>query len=96
MPFISPESRWILESGAEPETVGDICYLYYKPMMQRWNETRRWTTAHNIYKEWAVKRTDPQMKEDEIVAGDLAWQVFFAMEVMPYELAQREKNGDVD
>jgi len=96
MPFISPESRFLLASGKDPETVGDICYLYYQRFIRRWKETPRWTTAHNIYKEWALERTCPGIGEDEIAAGDLAWQVFFALHVLPYEIEKRAENGEVE
>lgn len=58
MPFITPENRKKVEAyrnGEEFDTsdwvVGDWCYFYYKPMVDKWKKNPRWTTAHEIYQE---------------------------------------------
>ena len=82
-------------TGHEPETVGDICYIYYKKFVTRWLETPRWTTAHNIYKDVQCIKMDFRMTLDEKCAADLAWQVFYSLYVLEYEIQKRELNGDV-
>ncbi len=95
MPFIDQESRDRIEAGHEPETVGDICYIYYKKFVTRWLETPRWTTAHNIYKDVQCIKMDFRMTLDEKCAADLAWQVFYSLYVLEYELKKRDENGEV-
>ncbi len=68
--------------------VGDLCFLAYKPLKEAWNKERRWTTAHNQYRE-VFNKTDEQ------AAKELAWLVHFVLNVIPYEIEMREKNGDV-
>ena len=90
MPFVTPGHRKVPD-----ETIpGDLCYQYYKWMIDKWRVERRWTTAHNIYKEVLHIRTTGQSM-DRAAALDLAWQVFFVMEVIPYEEEQMEKNGAI-
>ena len=57
-------------------------------MVEQWKESPRWKTAHNIYKH--INNLN-----DTSAAYELAWQVFFQLYVMPYELKKREENGDV-
>lgn len=96
MPFIKPERRVTIDHcGLEVlPTIqsGDRCYCYYKQMVEKWKAEPRWTTAHNLYKE--VCNTW-QPREDAAIALQLAWQVFFQLHVMPYELKKREENGDI-
>ena len=99
MPFITQERRKIIEEGVGTWKVqswwqpGDRCYVFYKKMVEQWKANPRWTTAHEIYKEvlfepWTENRDDSTAKE-------LAWQVFFQLYVIPYELKKREDNGDI-
>jgi hypothetical protein len=100
-PFTTPEARdkmlKFLETGIEPEAgiePGDKCFVKYRDMMKAWTEAPRWTTAHNIYKK--MRQELPTITdEDEAIAYDLAWQVFFAIHVMKYELTKRSENGEV-
>jgi len=99
MPFIIKDRRRVIDAyglsslrdRGEIE-MGDICYLYYKDMVKKWRKRPGWTTAHNIYKEIVSKFPC----SDGCVAERLAWQVFFQLYVIPYELKKREKNGDIE
>lgn len=100
MPFIKPERRKIInESGlglhglaiVEP---GDRCYVFYKPMVEKWKANPRWTTAHEILKDLGYRDNRNDTLDDH-VARQLAWEVFFQLHVMPYELKKREENGDI-
>ena len=96
MPFIKPERRKQiadLELRGELEP-GDLCYIFYLPMVEQWKKQPSWTTAHNIYKNF-VSEFDFLPSEDERIAARLAWEVFFQLHVMPYELKKREENGDI-
>ena len=76
-------------------SVGDKCYYFYKIMVGRFKDRRRWTTAHNIYKTMIVKIKEDEFSEDTKRAYELAWQVFFQLHVIPYELEKRAQNGDI-
>lgn len=102
MPFITQNRRDIIDNGGlynlnilKPSSesnikVGDICYVYYKDMIEKWKENPGWTTAHEIYRDTFSARID-----DYTIAHKLAWQVFFQLYVMPYELKKREENGEI-
>jgi hypothetical protein len=94
MPFITKERREAIDAGTlaafEP---GDRCYIHYKRLIQQWNENPRWTTAHRLYKERYVLS---DYSDDDDTACELAWQVFFQLHVMPYEIQKREENGEVE
>ena len=97
MPFIKQERRVVIrEKGlnnlAQIEP-GDLCYIHYKNMLDQWRENPSWTTAHEIYKHWFTN-ADPDYDNDA-VALQLAWQVFFQLYIMPHELKKREENGDI-
>lgn len=98
MPFITQDRRTTIdESGLEALLeiqVGDMCYAYYKPMVEEWKDNPRWTTAHNIYKDMLLT-TSLMGDYDAIAAYNLAWQVFFQLYVVPYELKKRSENGDI-
>jgi hypothetical protein len=99
MPFTTHEDRIQMDaycqgtklSDWEP-AVGDWCYIYYKKMVEQWKANPRWTTAHLIYQ--AVLLND-EPNHTFWTAQSLAWQVFFQLHVMPYELEKRRLNGDV-
>jgi len=95
MPFITPDRRKAINErgvGVLTEiTPGDICYAYYKPMVDAWKANPRWTTAHNIYKDML----GCYELEETMTAHHLAWQVFFQLYVMPYELKKQAENGDI-
>lgn len=101
-PFTTPSDREkmlrFLSTGEMPSegiTVGDKCFAKYKfEMIEAWEANPRWTTAHNIYKK--MRQTLPTITdEDEALAYDLAWQVFFNLHVMRYEKLKRAENGDI-
>lgn len=94
MPFIPEGDRPSLDAGRRPVNVGEHCYLHYKAMLDEWRANRRWTTAHNIYKDRFVQKYW-ENSEDSQVAKTLAWQVFFQLHVMPYELEKQSENGDI-
>lgn len=76
-------------------TVDDKCYYFYNKMIIKWTKERRWTTAHNIYKIMRGSIKQNFMDEDSKRAYELAWQVFFQLKVMPYELEKQFENGDI-
>lgn len=101
MPFVTKDRREIIDQfGLDSERlpggvqVGDTCYFYYAPMVRRWKSEPRWTTAHLIYEDMLFDIAHLSYRED--AAYRLAWQVFFQLYVMPYELKKREENGDVE
>ena len=98
MPFIKLWRRErIKEEGQFDEAeAGDLCYVHYKKMVEKWKANPRWMTAHEIYKEWFWDYEQHiDMNGDDITAARLAWQVFFNIHVMPYELKKRAENGDI-
>jgi len=95
MPFITKDRRHMIDKeGMAPYEPGDLCYVYYKEMMEKWRASKRWTTVHEIYNEMA-ENFDYLSTADQQTAKRLAWEVFFALEVVPYELEKRKENGDV-
>ncbi len=106
MPFIKPEKRKIIDNlkneyellynkKHQNYSVGDICYYFYKKMVDIWKENPRWTTAHNIFK---LKNHELQIfyfSKDAKIAYELAWQVFFQKYVMPYENKKEKENGGI-
>lgn len=110
MPFITPEDRKKMDKkyigefcyfdDIEKIKVGDRCYYFYKDMVKKFKENKRWTTAHNIYKKMIKETKYNCIKEleystDTKRAYELAWQVFFQLYVMPYELEKKIENGDI-
>ena len=97
MPFIKQERREVIEkrglNGLDKFEPGDKCYVYYKRMVVAWRANPRWTTAHELGKKFGL--TEPIESDDDLVAAHLAWDVFFALHVMPYELEKRKLNGDI-
>jgi hypothetical protein len=107
MPFINQARREEIDNGnLDGYEVGDLCYLYYKDMVTKWKKEPRWTTAHRIYED--MKHIGPLLRPRQTAAEweqssprnyktayELAWQVFFQLYVMPYELKKREENGDI-
>jgi len=55
-PFILDDIRKrITELGfGEADAVGDLCFIAYREMMDRWNANPRWTTIHYIRKEFVT------------------------------------------
>jgi len=96
--------------GLDEIQPGDRCYVHYKRMVDEWKASPRWTTAHKIYKR-LLEEEKPRGFQfvstngvlgpyeignmDDYAAMWLAWQVFFQLHVIPYELEKREANGDI-
>ena len=98
MPFIKPEIRDAIAVGGTPEAPGDLCYVEFKRIVDEWNKSPKWATVHNIYKGIVEARACWETnKELEIfTARELAWQVFFHLKIMPYELQKQAENGDIE
>lgn len=98
MPFITSEARRMTDQIG-PQEVGDRCFLHYREMLRAWRASPRWTTAHELYVDMR-RRTHGEIGSersvDDVAAHELAWQVFFQLHVMPYELQKRTLNGEVD
>lgn len=92
MPFTAQEMR---AKMARPMSFllkpGDKCFFYYVIMMHAWEKQRSWTTADTIY-EWVGKK---ERRDSWQRAKELAWQVFFALEVMPLEYEKKSLNGGI-
>lgn len=88
MPFVNKEHR-LSPDGNIP---GDRCFLHYQVMMAKWRASPRWTTADEIYS-WVMDLNQPNLEWQR--AKELAWQVFFNIIVMPYELKKQKENGDI-
>jgi len=86
MPFVKPECR---DPNHIPCSVGDLCYLEYKKLIDAWNKERRWTTAHNELK------TMFRIEDDVDAAKFLAYMVFFCKHVMKYEDEKEAENGEI-
>ena len=110
MPFTTPEKRSKVDALTENEVrdilftykayaagfdVGDKTYWFYKKMMDKWVTKRSWTTGHNIYCSVVGAFNQNMMDNDTKRAHELAWQVFFQLHVMPYELEKIKINGDI-
>ena len=96
MPFIKQKHRDLIHkfglAGLVEIEPGDRCYVFYKQMVEKWKAEPRWTTVHELFKQHVICFS---MNMDDDAAAKLAWQVFFHLHVMPYELKKREENGDV-
>jgi len=86
MPFVPKEHR---DPAHPPCCVGDMCYMEYKKLIDKFRENRRWTNAHNITKEFF------DLESDEKTARFLAWMVWFCKDVMKYESEKEEENGTI-
>lgn len=88
MPFVTKEHR----DNPDGNIPGDRCYLHYKWMMEMWRANPRWTTADEIYAK-VVNLDQPDIHWQR--AKELAWQVFFNLHVMDYELKKMKENGGI-
>jgi hypothetical protein len=102
MPFITSEARRMTDTIG-PKEVGDKCFLFYREMLRAWRASPRWTTAHDLYRDMilfpAAEGTamiSEQDLVDSLTARELAWQVFFQLHIIPYELQKRTLNGECD
>ena len=99
MPFISQDRREMLASPKiAPLTLepGDLCYIHYKEMLDNWRTNPRWTTAHAIFRDMVLYPKLKQASKDNDAARALAWQVFFNLHVLPYEIDKRARHGEVE
>jgi hypothetical protein len=107
MPFVTQVRREWLQKNP-PEVPGDLAYLIYKEYLRRWNLSRRWTTAHDIYRDFCIwPHRDPFLQDlaeaicpeldpsDVWAAARLAYMVFYERYVSDYERKKREENGDI-
>jgi hypothetical protein len=96
MPFVDAQHRL----NPDPMIPGDRCYVWYRWMMNEWKYERRWTTADRIYQRVRTPEHDREVASVEQFqqqcAKELAWQVFFVLQVMPYEEEKMEENGDIE
>lgn len=93
MPFVT----FLHRLNPDLSVPGDLCFVYYRVIMDKWNRERRWTTADAIFG-YILKRSVwliLALKFNHLRAIWLAWQVFFHIHVMEYEQAKREQNGDI-
>lgn len=56
-PFVIADIREkIRQLGfGEADAVGDLCFIAYREIMDRWNASPRWTTIHYIKKEFVTQ-----------------------------------------
>jgi hypothetical protein len=83
MPFIKQSER----ENPDMESPGSRCFVEYRAIMARWGANPRWTTCDEI-----AQRLWPNPFER---AFALAFMVFFALHVMPYEKHKMWQNGDI-
>ena len=110
MPYIPPQDRLRIqiEGCSRCVTVGDLCYVFYKRIMEVWRTEPRWTTNHRIYRDfsyapegngyWEFVYEQVKCKfekADVICASKLAYKMFWDRHIYDYEIAQMEKNGDI-
>lgn len=86
MPFVEQTHR---NPEHLPCCVGDQCYIEYKKLIDAFRADRRWTTAHNLTKDWF------ELSDDEETAHFLAYMVFFCKEVLKYEDEKEKANGSI-
>lgn len=104
MPFIEKSKRDLVDKDVRlAEDPGDLCYYFYKKFIKEWKLTRRWTTAHSLYKKELLELPCLDVltgtkwtNRDIITALHLAWQVFFSKKVMIYEDEKEKENGSVE
>lgn len=89
MPFVKQDLRAPLITGdIKPQAVGDLCFLEYSELMQKWRNNPRWTTIHNMLK-------DRFGLSDNQTAAFLAFLEFYFNHGHPYEIEKKEENGDI-
>ena len=91
MPFVTQEHR----DKPDLSIAGDRCFIYYDYLVSEWNKEPRWTTADRLHKKMQFEDMARPLSQDMLTAMQLAWQVFFQLKIMPYELEKRDTNGDI-
>jgi hypothetical protein len=84
MPFVDANHR----ENPDMEVPGDRCYVEYRRLIAAWKQNPRWTTADQLLG-WLYPNPIKR-------AYFLAFLVFFALKVMPYEIQKIRENGDVE
>lgn len=85
MPFVPQDHRAPDHLAC---TVGDLCYVYYRKLVDGWKKEERWTTWHNQVKEL--------MGYDDYQAAKFsALLVHFKWNVEDYELKKEMENGPI-
>ena len=99
MPFIKQERRTLAAKKQLPDVEpGDLCYYYYKEMVDAFRKEPRWITVHKIYKAHLHGLHKTHMADvqcDDCLAAQLAWMVFFQKYVMPLENQKEAENGTI-
>lgn len=98
MPFITSEARRMTDTIG-PKEAGDRCFIFYREMLRKWRGSPRWTTAHEIYYDMRKRTHGDYVQDrtlDDVAAHELAWQMFFQLHIIPYELQKRTLNGEID
>ena len=95
MPFIKKERRSKIDAGDAPRSYGELCYKYYKKMVDEFRQSSNWDAVHNISKYWILESSKSEYGIDDLVAIRLALQVFLWFYVLPYEEKKRLENGDI-
>lgn len=89
MPFVKKHLRKpLLKRTRKPEKPGELCFLEYYPMMDKWKKEKRWTTIHNIYR-------DLFYTSDAQTAKFLAFLEFYIRHGHKYEKKMSRENGDI-
>ncbi len=84
MPFVTNEHR----EKPDPSIPGDLCFTYYKPLVDGWNKERRWTTWHNMCRDLF------QMTDDQTAKFSAAIE-FYIRHVHKYEDEKEQENGKI-
>ena len=98
MPFTAIDRRVAAVNNTLTEwQPGDYCFMEYRWMAYKWKGSPRWTTADEIFGIVLLEtvRYAVMFQFKKLKALWLAWQVFFQLHVMPYELEKRAANGDI-
>lgn len=89
MPFIDAPSRMrLLDPKEKPTTPGELCFIFYKPMVEAWKQKQSWSLFHTMVGA-AFGWNDMQ------TAKVLALVMFFCEHVLPYEARKKAENGDI-
>lgn len=90
-PFVIAEIREkIRQLGfGEADAVGDLCYIAYREMMDRWNTSPRWTTIHYIRKEFVTQPKESaflkQVQTELVSKAKIEFAGFVRSDGQPYK-----------
>ena len=91
MPFVDETHR----ADPDMQVPGDRCYLFYREIMEEWKRAPRWTTVDTIMTKLLNFLDGHDVNQASRSAALLAFMVFFAREVMPYEEKKCRENGEI-